>query len=169
MYRIVTILVFALTVAACTPEPRSNPLGREAARSLTFSEIEVTSTGTAFESTLARDYASRLAPELEAVLEQDFSHRRGDGARMEVDIASLNVAGGRTTAYGSDQSRMSGSVRIVDNDGRVMANYRIQSLAGDAAQSRWRAIFDSVTRSSDGYYRVLLREFARSTRQQVES
>ena len=54
MYRIVTILVFALTVAACTPEPRSNPLGREAARSLTFSEIEVTSTGTAFESTLER-------------------------------------------------------------------------------------------------------------------
>ncbi len=169
MTRLLIVLIVALTAAACTPEPRTNPLSREAARSLTFSEFDVTTTGTAFESGAARDYASRLAPELEAALGQEFRSRRGDGARMEIDIASLNVAGGRSTAFGRDQSRMTGTVRIVDSGGRVMASYQIQSLAGEAAQSRWRAVFDSATQSAEGFYRVLLRDFARSTRQQVES
>ena len=159
-------LLLALALAACAPAPRSNPLSAEAVRTLTLSEIAVTTSGTAFEGR-ARYYSSRLAPELAAVLRREFSDRTdAAGLRMVVEVSRFNLAGGTSTALGRDQSTLSGTVRLLD--GRTLvAAYPIQVLAGEASGSLAGAVVGAAVNSADRFYRRLLTEFAQDAREQI--
>lgn len=158
-----------LAAAGCAPMPRSNPLSRAMATSLTFSDITVSASGAAFENRRAAGYSSRVAPELEAVLKQRFAKRMnpGSAARIEVELARLNVADSARTAFGSDQSALSGTVRVISAGGGVLASYVIEARAGEAAETRTGALFDAAVRSSDGYYRQLLDAFARQAHDRI--
>ncbi len=160
-------LAAAAALAACAP-PDPNPLSRQARAELRLSEIVVSTEGAGLESGLARRYSSSLAPDLRAELTREFSDRVGGGsAKMLVDVSRFNVAGGTATAFGRDQSQLQGAVRIVDGNGALRATYTIQVLAGEAAESTSGALFGSVANSGRGYYRDLLEQFARDTREQV--
>jgi hypothetical protein len=155
-------------LAACgAPDP--NPLSRAARSELQFAGIEVTAMGAGFESGAARDYTSRIAPDLEAALKREFADRLGRGGqwRMLVEVSRLNLAGGTSTALGRDQSRLSGAVRVLDPSGALRASYTIQVLAGEAAESRTGTLVGAVANSAGGYYRELLTAFARDARTQV--
>ena len=155
-------------LAACAPLPNTNPLSRDQRAALAFSGIEVTTSGAAFESTLAADYSSALAPDLEGVLQREFADRLNpDGARLIVEISRFNLAGSAATAFGRDQSRLLGTVRVVSPGGLLLATYPIQVLAGEAAESRTGAILGAATNRAGGYYRDLVTGFARDTREQI--
>ena len=155
-------------VAACAPLPDTNPLGRDARKSLTISGIEVSTSGTAFESVCAADHSSALAPDLKAVLEREFSDRMAPGGlKLVVDVTRINLAGATTTAFGRDKSQMQGAVRLVDGNGTTVASYSIQVVVGDASGSTVGAIWNSVIKSADQYYRALVVGFARDTREQI--
>ncbi len=160
--------LLAGAVAACAPQPGSNPLGREARARLRIARIEVVTTGAAFESTRAAESASRLGPDLRATLRQEFSDRiSGDGVTMSVEIARMNLAGSVGTAFGRDRSRLQGTVRLVDDAGRLLATYPVQVEAGTAAETRTGAVARATVTTAEGFYRALLRTFARETRTQI--
>lgn len=166
--RFVLALLGATALVACAPVPNSNPIGREARKSLTFSEIRVSTSGTAFESTRAADHSSSLGPDLQAFLSRELSDRMNPGGVvMEVDIARLNVAGSTTTTFGRDKSLLQGSVRVNGLNGDRLGTYQINVVAGDAAETRTGALVGAITHTGEGYYRSLLDAFARDTREQV--
>ncbi|RYG92870.1 hypothetical protein EU803_01835 [Loktanella sp. IMCC34160] len=166
--RFILAAMGGLAIAACAPLPNTNPISREVRASLTFSEVSVSTDGTAFESVRASDYSSRLAPDLRGMIEREFADRMSTGGvRMVVDIARLNVAGATTTAFGRDRSLLQGQVQIITNDGRVLGTYAINVVAGDAAETTAGAVIDAAIQSGDGYYRDLLDAFAQDTREQV--
>ena len=155
-------------VAACAPLPDTNPLGRDARKSLTISAVEVSTSGTGFESVRAADHSSALAPDLKAVLEREFSDRMAPGGpKLVVDVTRINLAGATTTAFGRDKSQMQGAVRLVDGNGATVASYSIQVVAGDASGSTVGAIWSSAIKSADQYYRALVVGFSRDTREQI--
>ena len=163
---ILTLAAGALT--ACAPSPASNPLGREARAALTISRVDVVTTGAAFESARAADTASRLGPDLSGALRQEFADRiRPDGVVMSVEIARMNLAGSVRTAFGSDQSRLQGTVRLLDRSGALLATYPVQVEAGTAAETRTGALARATVTTADGFYRALLRDFARAAREQI--
>lgn len=162
------LIMSASDLAACAPQPYSNPLSREARAGLVFSRFDVVTTGASFESNLATDYASRLGPDLAAVLRSEFSDRvRSDGVVMNVEIARFNLAGSARTALGRDQSQLQGSVRITDASGRLLATYPIQVVAGAAAETRTGALARAAVTTAEGFYRGLLTGFARTSREQI--
>ncbi|WP_334061085.1 hypothetical protein [Limimaricola cinnabarinus] len=166
--RTLIALGLAGLLAACgTPDP--NPLSRAARGEMQLADIEVTAQGAGFESGAARDYASRIAPDLDAALSREFADRleRGGQWRMLVEVSRLNLAGGTATALGRDQSRLSGAVRVIDPAGALRASYTIQVLAGEAAESRTGTLLGAVANSARGYYRELVAGFARDARAQV--
>lgn len=155
-------------VAACAPRPYTNPLGREARAALAISRIEVVTTGTAFENVRAADTASRLGPDLTGALRQEFADRlRPDGVVMSVEIARMNLAGSVRTAFGRDQSLLQGTVRLLDAGGGLLATYPVQVEAGAAAETRTGALARATVTTAEGFYRSLLRDFARATREQI--
>jgi hypothetical protein len=136
--------------AACAPLPDTNPLGRDTRKSLTISSVEVSTTGTAFESVRAADHSSALAGDLRGVIEREFSDRMASGGlKLVADIARINLAGATTTAFGRDKSLMQGSVRLVDASGATVASYAIQVVAGDAAETTTGALWSSAIKSAD--------------------
>lgn len=152
---------------ACAPQASDNPLSADMRRTLQISEVQVVTSGTAFTSARAGDYSSKLSPDLRAALRREFSDRMGaSGVTMQVTVSSLNVASATSTSYGRDQSRLQGQVSLVEA-GQVLASYGIQTVAGEAADSRTGALLGAVTGSSGGYYRTLVDEFARDTREQI--
>ncbi|WP_341211269.1 hypothetical protein [uncultured Limimaricola sp.] len=164
------LIAFGLAglLAACgTPDP--NPLSRAARGEMQLADIVVTAEGAGFESGAARDYTSRIAPDLDAALSREFADRLGRGGKwkMMVEVSRLNLAGGTSTALGRDQSRLSGAVRVVDPAGTLRASYTIQVLAGEAAESRTGTLVGAVANSAGGYYRELIAGFARDARVQV--
>jgi hypothetical protein len=166
--RLLLTLLVSVTLAACAPSISPNPISRDVRNSLTFGTIEVTTTGTAFESTRATDYSSRLSADLKTILTREFSDRMAaGGATMVVDLARFNLAGATTTAFGRDQSTLQGSVRILTPDGTLLGTYAIQSISGDAAQTTTGALIGAAVNSADGFYRDMLTGFARDTREQV--
>lgn len=155
-------------LAGCAPAPYANPLSREVRAGLRFSDITVSTSGAAFESARAGDYASRLGPELQAQLRRAFSDRLDqDGVTLAVEIQRLNVAGSAGTAFGRDQSRMTGSARVLDREGRLMASYPVTVIAGEARETRLGALAAAAVTSADRYYRTLVADFARTTRSQI--
>jgi type IV pilus biogenesis protein CpaD/CtpE len=166
--RSVIIALCAASLAACAPLPNTNPISRDVRASLTFSSIEVNTSGTAFESTRAADYTSRLSGDIRGLLEREFVDRMNSGGvKMIVDVARINVAGATTTAFGRDQSLLQGSVRVVGLDDAVLGTYAIQVVAGGAANTTTGALVDSAIHSGDGYYRDLVGGFARDVREQI--
>lgn len=162
-------LLAGAALTACTPILyETNPISRDMRATLRIASIEVNTTGTAFDSTRARDYTSSLAPELKGQLEREFRDRMttGTGVQMIVDVSRLNVAGATTTAFGRDLSTLQGSARIV-RDGAVIGTYSLQVTAGDASTTTTGALISSAVQSGDGYYRTLLDKFARSAREQI--
>ncbi|WP_422071967.1 hypothetical protein [Tranquillimonas rosea] len=162
----------ALGLAACAPMPRSNPLSRAAASNLTFSGVTVSTSGAGYENSRAAQYSSRLGPDLQGVLAQEFSSRieGSGGARMEVDVARLNLANSARTAFGGDQSRLQGTVRLIENGSNAtIASYVIDVVAGAAAETRTGALFGAAVNSSDRFYRQLLTAFADQAREQIEA
>lgn len=154
--------------AACAPTPYANPLGREARAALRFARIEVNTAGTAYESARAADYASGLGPQLQARLRRAFSDRLDPGGvTLAVEIQRLNVAGATGTAFGRDQSRMSGAARVLDREGTLLASYPITVIAGQARSSTVGALASAAVTTADGYYRALLDEFAQNTRIEI--
>ncbi len=155
-------------VAACAPLPNTNPISREVRAGLTFSSVEVSTSGTAFESTRAADYSSRLASDLKAMIEREFVDRMDPGGvTLMVDVSRFNVAGSTTTAFGRDQSLLQGAARVLDNNDNVLGAYTVQVVAGQAAGSTAGALWDAATSSGGGYYRDLLDEFARDVREEI--
>lgn len=169
MHRRTLILTLAGgALAACAPRPYTNPLGREARAALTISRIDVVTTGTAFESTLAANAANRLGADLTGAMRQEFADRLGpEGVVMSVEIARMNLAGSVRSAFGRDQSRMQGTVRLLDPSGALLAAYPVQVEAGAAAESRTGALARATVTTSEGFYRSLLRDFARAAREQI--
>lgn len=162
------LAVALMAATACAPLPNSNPISREVRASLTFASVAVTTTGTAFESTRAADYSSRLSGDLKGTIEREFVDRMdGGGVKLIVDIVRLNVAGATTTAFGRDRSILQGSARVVDQSGNLLGTYAIQVTAGDAAETTTGALFDAAINSGDGFYRELVTGFARDTREQI--
>lgn len=162
--RAVLSSALAVALGACAPMPRSNPLSRAVARDLRLSSIEVSTTGTAFESRRAAQYSSRLEPDLAATLRQEFAARIEPAAPLRMEVARLNVADSRRTAFGGDQSALAGAVRIVDASGTAVATYAIDVRAGMAAETRTGALVGTAVNSSDRFYRRLLRGFADDAR-----
>ncbi len=155
-------------LVACAPTPYTNPIGREARAALRFSEVTVSSSGAAFESARAADYASRLDPELRAALRREFADRMDPaGVPLMVEIQRLNVATGTGTAFGRDQSRLSGQVRVLDRDGRVLGSYGISVVAGEARDSRLGALAAASVSSAERFYRALVNDFAATTRTEI--
>lgn len=166
--RILLALAAAALAAACTPTPNANPLSVDMRRTLTFSEIAVTAEGAAFESAIAADFASRLGPDLEAELRQEFSDRLSPaGARLVVDLARINVSSRTATAYGRDQSRLVGQARIIGAGGETLAVYPVMSIAGEAADSTAGLVVGTVLSGPERLYRQLLDSFALSAREQI--
>ncbi len=166
--RTVLTLLLASALSACAPRPYTNPLSREVRKGLTIAEIDVVTTGTAFESVRAADYASRLSPELAGRLRQEFSDRLDPGGvTLSVEIARMNVAGATTTAFGRDQSRLQGTAQIRDREGNVLAVYPIHVVAGGAADTRTGALAQAAVTTADRFYRSLLDDFAKTTREQI--
>ena len=162
------LMISATALAACAPQPYSNPLSREARAGLGFSRFDVVTTGASFDSSLATDYASRLGPDLAAALRSEYSDRvRPDGVVMNVEIARFNLAGSARTAMGRDQSQLQGNVRIIDRAGRLLATYPIQVVAGTAAETRTGALARAAVTTADGFYRGMLTSFARTSREQI--
>lgn len=166
--RTLILMIGAGALAACAPQPQSNPLGRDMRANLMFSRFDVVTTGASFESAAATGYASRLGPDLAATLRSEFSDRiRPDGVVMSVEIARFNLAGSTRTALGQDQSQLQGSARIIDPAGRLLGTYPIQVFAGTAAESRTGALARAAVTSTDQFYRSLLGDFARTSREQI--
>jgi len=166
--RSMMMLVGATALAACAPRVQTNPLSRDMRAALAFSRVDVVTTGTAFESTLAGDYATRLGPDLTGILRREFSDRLDPaGAVLNVEVSRLNVAGSVRTAFGRDQSRMLGTARVIDRDGTLLASFPIQVVAGTAAESRTGALARATVTTADRFYRGLLGDFARATREQI--
>lgn len=160
------LLPLLLLLAACSPLPRSNPLSAEAVRTLTLADIQVTTAGAGFEGQ-GREFSSRLAPDLRAVLRREFSDRLGPGGVvMVVEVARLNVAGGTATALGRDQSALTGTVRLLD-EGALIASYPIQVIAGEASESLAGTLVGATVNSGERFYRRLLTGFARDSREQI--
>ncbi len=86
---------------------------------------------------------------------------------MSVEIARMNLAGSVRSAFGRDQSRMQGTVRLLDPTGALLAAYPVQVEAGTAAESRTGALARATVTTSEGFYRSLLRDFARAAREQI--
>ena len=161
-------LIAAGFLAACAPMADPNPIGREARAQLAFSQIEVVTTGAQFESRAASDRASRLGPELRAALEQEFSdRRRADGVRMVVEVSRVNLAGATRTAFGSDLSRLQGTVRVLAANGSLMGAYPIQVEAGTAAETRMGALARAGVTSVDRFHRAMVADFAREAREAI--
>ena len=157
-----------LPLAACAPTPYSNPIGREARAALRFSDVTVSSSGAAFESARAADYASRVGPELRAALRREFADRMDPaGVPLEVEVQRLNVATGTGTAFGRDRSRLSGTVRVRDAQGRVLGSYAIAVAAGEARESRLGALAAATVSSSERFYRAMVNDFAATTRTEI--
>lgn len=165
-----TLLVLAaMLLVACAPEPRINPLSASVARSLTISQVDVNTRAAAFESERARDFSSQLAADLRAALRRSFSDRlSAGGAVLRVEVARLNVTDSASSAFGRDQSALQGLVQLVEPETeRVLANYSIDVRAGQAAETRTGAIFSSLIESSGGFYREMVDEFAERTADRV--
>lgn len=155
-------------LAACAPTPYTNPIGREARAALRFSDIVVSTSGAAFESARAADYATRLGPELRAALRREFADRMDPaGVPMFAEIQRLNVATGTGTAFGRDQSRMSGAVRVLDLQGQVLGSYGIAVVAGAARESRLGALAAASLSSAERFYRALIDDFAATARTEI--
>ncbi len=169
MYRRTFALALAAgALAACAPQPFANPLSREMQANLRISRIDVVTTGAAFESSLAAGTASRLGSDLTGALRQEFADRlRPDGVVMSVEVARMNLAGSVRTAFGRDQSRLQGTVRLLGPGGGLLATYPVQVEAGAAAETRTGALARAAVTTADGLYRTLLRDFARATREQI--
>ncbi|SHJ35704.1 hypothetical protein SAMN04488012_10839 [Palleronia salina] len=161
-------LASAATLSACVPGPRSNPLSRAEARNLRFNDITVNTGGTAYLTNAAGEYRNQLAPTLEAELRQEFSDRIGaDGtAQIIVDISRLNLADSFRTATGGDQSRLTGSVRIVTG-GATVASYPLDVTAGEAAETRTGVLIGAAINSRARFFRRLTNSFAAETYQLV--
>lgn len=130
--RFVLTLLGGATLAACSPLATSLPLSRETRQTLRLRDVEVTTEGAAFESARANAYAGRLPRDLRAALLAEFSDRRSDaGAVLQVEIARLNIAGTTATQFGRDQSRLVGNLRLIGDDGALMATYSV-------THSHWR-------------------------------
>ncbi|SFP88470.1 hypothetical protein [Tranquillimonas alkanivorans] len=165
------LLSAAVPLAACAPTPRTNPLSRSLASNLQLGSINVSTAGAAYENARAGEYATRLGPDLEAALRQELSGRLSPGApaRMEVEVSRLNLASSARTAFGSDQSALVGSVRLVSPDQGVLASYVVDARAGEAAETRAGALLDTALNLGDRYYRRLLTTFADDTEQQISA
>lgn len=161
-------LTAAFAAAACAPMPDANPIGREARASLAIADVEVVTSGAQFESRLAADRATRLGPDLRAALRQEFADRlRPDGVRMVAEIARVNLTGSTRTAFGQDRSRLLGTVRVLDRNGALLGAYPIQIEAGTAAETRTGALARASVTTVEGFYRSLVRDFARQSREQI--
>jgi hypothetical protein len=161
--------LLALSLAACAPMPRANPLSRAQADGLAISAIEVTTTGAAFESKRAADFSARLDPDLTAALQREFAGRMSsDGALLTVDVARLNVADSGRTAFGWDQSKLIGQARLNAPDGQLLATYPIQVNAGQAAKTRTGALVSAAIGSSDKNYVKLINEFSEELLELIE-
>lgn len=166
--RLVIALLGASALVACAPTPNANPISREVRQTLTFSEINVTTSGAAFDSTRASERSSSLGPDLQAWMKRELADRMSPGgATLAVDIAKLNVAGSTTTRMGRDQSQLQGSIRVLDGDGQLLGTYQINVVAGQAAETTAGALASAAVQSADGYYRSLLDAFARDAREQI--
>ena len=166
--RSLLLMCGAAAMAACAPQPYTNPLSREMRAGLTFARVDVVTTGTAFDSALAAGYSSRLGPDLTGSLRREFADRLDPaGMTLSVEIARLNVAGSVRTAFGSDQSRLLGTARVIDRNGALLATYPIQVEAGRAAETRTAALARAAVTTADRFYRSLLDDFARATREQI--
>ena len=153
---------------ACAPTTRVNPLPREVRAGLRLAQVSVSTQGAAFESSRAADFASRLGPELQAQLRREFSDRLDPaGMTLAVEVQRFNLAGGTGTAFGRDQSRLTGSVRILERDGRLMASYPVAVIAGEARETRLGALASAAVTTAERFYRTLLSDFSRTTRVEV--
>ena len=155
-------------LAACSPTPYANPLSREVRAALRFRRIEVDTGGAAFESARAADYATRLGPELQAQLRQEFSDRIDPaGVTLAVEVQRLNVTSATGTAFGRDQSRLSGAARVLDREGRLLASYPVTVIAGTARGTTVGALASAAVTTAEGFYRTLVADFARTTRTEI--
>ena len=160
-------LASAVAISACAPLASTNPIAREVRQTLQFSSVTVNTQGTAFDSSRASEFSSALSGDLRTALETEFVDRMDPaGVQMIVDVARLNVAGSTTTAFGRDQSTLSGSVRVLDGVA-LLGTYTIQVAVGDPSQTTTGALVSSAINSGTGYYRDLINGFARDARVQV--
>lgn len=82
---------------------------------------------------MLREFDDRIAP---------------GGVTVAVDVSRINVAGGTATAFGRDQSRLQGAVRVIETDGSLLASYTIIAIAGTPRETRGGAVVGAVINSS---------------------
>ena len=161
-------LGLSATLVACAPLGAPNPLPRDLRRSLRLADITVITEGASFQNTRAADRASTLGSDLRQYLSREFSERLApEGMTLQAEVSRLNVASGSATAFGRDQSRLQGTVRIIDTDGALLASYPVLAVAGSPRETRGGALAGAAVNSAGGYYRDLLDRFARDTREAV--
>ncbi len=166
--RLILLGMSAATLAACAPGAGTNPLPRDRRATLRIADFTIETEGASFESRQAANRSSALAPDLRAALQREFRDRMAeDGLPVVVTISRLNVAGGTATAFGRDQSRLQGSVRVLERDGSLLASYTTLTVAGAARESRTGALVGAAIDTADGFYRALLTNFARQSREEM--
>ena len=154
----------ALALAACAVTDPS-PLSDEEAAALTISSIDVATASTAFETEAAGELRNFLAADLTSSLRREFADRTGSGGwRMQAQVATLRLASGTATTVGTDQSAMTGTLRLIDATGRVRASVPLTVTAGAQATSVRGAAMGVLFGRQGRYYRTLLDNFAAAGR-----
>lgn len=154
-----------LTATACAPLPATSPLSRDERRSLRISEIRVDTDAANFLSAGAEDRRNLLTGDLRAALRREFSDRIGSGGwTLVAEIQRFNLVGGTSTAFGRDQSELSGVLRLLGTEGRLRASIPLTVTAGVAGESFAGSAARAAVNSRGGYYRDLLARFALEAR-----
>jgi hypothetical protein len=154
-----------LAVPACAPLPATSPLSREERRGLRLSEIVVDTDAATFLSTGAQERRNELPLDLRGVLRREFANRLGSGGwTLRAEIQRFNLAGSASTAFGQDQSELSGVLRLVDTQGRLRASIPVTVTAGVAGESLLGSAARAATASQGRFYRTLLVRFAEDAR-----
>ncbi|MGR3467114.1 MAG: hypothetical protein ACU0CI_04485 [Shimia sp.] len=157
-----------LALTACAPMPTTSPLSAETTRTLRIANFAVATEQGLFDSAAARERRATLPADLGGALRREFSDRLGsDGWTMQVEVTRMTLASSTETAFGRDQSRLEGVVRLIDPAGVARASYIVQTTAGEAAETTTGALASAAVNTQGGFYRDLLGAFARSARTQI--
>ncbi|WP_371153311.1 hypothetical protein [Jannaschia sp. 2305UL9-9] len=161
--RMFTSLALMALASACGG-PTGTALTRDERRALRIAAFPVATEGADFRNG-GPDFRNRLVPDLSGAMRREFSDVVDpSGWTAQAEIAVLDVVGGTATATGRGQSRLSGTLRLIDPSGGLRASIPITVTAGAARETRSGQAIGALTGGRRGFYDDLVDAFAREAR-----